>query len=125
MDLMRATYTRLFPDSSGVLHFEEVEVEMLPGFAAPPAAPLHVAEFITLGQCRWVGGEAGWNGGIPHPVPRRMLVIPISGEFEVTAGDGSTRTFGPGHVILAEDTWGTGHSNLISIESICLFIELG
>ena len=123
---MRASYTRLFPDQDGLSHFEELEMELLPGFAVPPATPLHFADFVRLGQSRWVGGHSGWRGDAPHPVPRRMLVIPIQGEVEVTAGDGTTRRFKPGDVVIAEDTWGSGHATRITgdVDSINLFIEL-
>jgi hypothetical protein len=123
---MRASYTRLSPDQDGMSHFEELEVELLPGFAVPPAEPLHFADFVRLGQSRWIGGSSGWRGDAPHPVPRRMLVIPIQGEFEVTTGDGTTRRFKSGDVVMAEDTWGSGHSSQITggAESISLFIEL-
>jgi hypothetical protein len=55
-----------------------------------------------------------------------MLVIPIQGKFEVTAGDGSSRRFKPGDVLIAEDTWGSGHSTQVTsdADSIGLFIEL-
>ena len=71
-------------------------------------------------------GNSGWRGDAPHPVPRRMLVIPIQGEVEVTAGDGTTRRFKPGDVVIAEDTWGSGHATRITgdVDSINLFIEL-
>jgi hypothetical protein len=49
-----------------------------------------------------------------HPVPRRMLFVPIRGEHEVTAGDGETRRSSAGSVILAEDTTGTGHASRIT-----------
>ncbi|HEX2500638.1 MAG TPA: hypothetical protein VHO73_04215 [Methylomirabilota bacterium] len=41
--------------------------------------------------------------------PRRQLVIPLCGRFRVEASDGSSREFGPGDVVLSEDTVGTGH----------------
>jgi hypothetical protein len=123
---MRALYTRLFTDENGISRFEDLEMELLPGFAAPPAEPLHFADFVCLGQSRWVGGTSDWRGDAPHPVPRRMLVIPIHGEFDVTAGDGTTRRFKPGDVLIAEDTWGSGHSSQLigEGESINLFIDL-
>ena len=123
---MRASYTRLFPDQDGTSHFEDVEMELLPGFAAPPAEPLHFADFVRLGQSRWVGVSPGWRGDAPHPTPRRMPVIPLQGEFEVTAGDGTKRRFKPGDVMIAEDTWGSGHSTQVisDVDSIGLFIEL-
>jgi hypothetical protein len=52
---MRTTYTRLYADDNGISHFADVEVELAPGFAAPPADPLHFASFVHLGQSNWVG----------------------------------------------------------------------
>jgi hypothetical protein len=123
---MRASYTHLFPDEHGLSHFKEVDMELVPGFAVPPAEPLHFAEFVHGGRCRWVGGTPEWKGDAPHPVPRRMLVIPIRGAFEVTAGDGTMREFKPGDVVIAEDTWGSGHATRMigDVDCITLFIEL-
>ena len=45
-----------------------------------------------------------------HTPPRRQLVITLSGAVEIKVGDGSTRVFGPGDVLLADDLTGEGHS---------------
>jgi hypothetical protein len=121
---MKGKYTRIFADADGVSHFEDLEMELLPGFAVPPAEPLYSAEFVRLGQCRWVGGSTDWMGGTPHPNPRRMLVVVVSGKYEVIAGDGTVRSFKAGDVTICEDTWGTGHSSRIIEDSIGLFIDL-
>ena len=120
---MRASYVRLFADESGVSHFEDLEVEMVPGFAVPPAEPLYHAPFMTTTQCSWIGGTADWKGDVPHPAPYRFLLVNILGEFQVTAGDGSVRDMVPGSVMLVEDTWGTGHSTRSTSgdEGLCLF----
>jgi hypothetical protein len=44
-----------------------------------------------------------------HPVPKRQYVITLSGQVEIETGDGTIRRFGPGDVMLAEDTSGRGH----------------
>lgn len=121
---MRASYTRLFADATGVSHFEDLDVELLPGFAAPPAEPLHVAEFLSTAQCSWLGGTPAWKGDVPHSVPRRLLFVYLTGESEITAGDGTARRFGPASVLLAEDTWGTGHTTRIIAEGVCLIFTL-
>ena len=46
----------------------------------------------------------GW-----HNAPRRQWVITLSGSVEVTIGDGTVKTFGPGDAFLAEDLTGQGH----------------
>jgi uncharacterized cupin superfamily protein len=33
----------------------------------------------------------------------------VEGRFRITVGDGSSREFGPGDLLLLEDTWGDGH----------------
>jgi hypothetical protein len=44
-----------------------------------------------------------------HPAPRRQYVITLSGQVEIEIGDGTVKRFGPGDVMLAEDTTGHGH----------------
>jgi quercetin dioxygenase-like cupin family protein len=44
-----------------------------------------------------------------HPAPRRQYVITLQGQAEITMGDGTTRRFGAGDVVLAEDLTGEGH----------------
>jgi uncharacterized cupin superfamily protein len=48
--------------------------------------------------------DYGW-----HHAPRRQYIINLEGEVEITVGDGTTRRFGTGDVILAEDQTGRGH----------------
>ena len=44
-----------------------------------------------------------------HRAPRRRWVITLSGSVDIGLGDGSSMTFGPGDVFLAEDVTGQGH----------------
>ncbi len=44
-----------------------------------------------------------------HNAPRRQYVILLKGQSEVVVGNGTSRIFGPGDVMLAEDTTGRGH----------------
>ena len=43
-----------------------------------------------------------------HPTRRQYLIV-LEGRMEVTCGDGSSRQFQPGDVLLAEDMTGQGH----------------
>jgi hypothetical protein len=56
---------------------------------------------------RTMEGEADMP---PHTAPRRQLVIVLEGTMVVEYGDG-TRTFGPGDLMLADDTTGEGHTS--------------
>ena len=41
------------------------------------------------------------------------FVITLSGEVEIGLGDGTIHRFGPGHVNLAEDLTGQGHTTRV------------
>jgi hypothetical protein len=45
-----------------------------------------------------------------HNAPRRQWVITLAGSVEIGLGDGSSMSFGPGDVFLAEDLTGKGHT---------------
>jgi hypothetical protein len=122
---MRASYTRLFTDEVGVARFEDLDVELAPGFAVPPAEPLHSAPFLPTEGSLWVGAPTGWRGDAPHPAPRRQLFVTVRGEYQVTAGDGSIRRFPVGSVLLLEDTTGTGHSTRITSGEDCIVFAVG
>lgn len=46
-----------------------------------------------------------------HNAPRRQFVIPLGGDLEVTAGDGTMRRIGTGEALLADDLTGAGHKS--------------
>jgi hypothetical protein len=48
-----------------------------------------------------------------HPAPRRQYVITLSGEVEIGLEDGTVFRYGPGHVNLAEDVTGRGHTTRV------------
>jgi hypothetical protein len=106
-------YVRLFADAQGESHFAEVAVELHAVDFAPPAAPLHVASLFPATSCGLVYGPADWDGSLPHPTPRRQLMCTLRGEYEVTASDGTVRSFPAGSLLLLEDTTGAGHTTLV------------
>lgn len=86
--------TRLYTGQDGESHFEETEV---------PLEKLLAAEGIVFRQAP-PGHVQNW-----HPAPRRQYVITLAGQAEIETGDGAVRRFGPGGIMLAEDTTGRGH----------------
>ena len=120
---MQANYMRIFTDDRGVSSFEDLEISLVPGFATPPAEPLHMAQFLAGdGGTFWVGAPTDWKGGEPHPAPRRMIFITVRGEYEVTTSDSIVRLFPVGSVLIVEDTTGSGHSTRItSVEDVIVF----
>ena len=103
-------YTRLYTDAAGVSHFAEVVVPVSPAAYAPPAPPLHVSTFLEATRVGFLQEASGWDGGW-HPSPRRQFVLVLGGAFEIEVGDGERRAFGPGAVLLLEDTTGRGHAS--------------
>ena len=44
----------------------------------------------------------------------------LTGEVEIGLGDGTTHRFGPGHVLLAEDLTGRGHTTRVVGGQTCM-----
>jgi quercetin dioxygenase-like cupin family protein len=93
---------RLFTGADNESHFEEIEVELnfqgrmersnlepAHGIMFRRAPANHLSDF--------------------HTAPRRQYVITLAGQVEIETGNGAIRRFGPGDVMLAEDTTGRGH----------------
>ena len=123
---MKAHYARLFADENGTPRIEDLDIELFPGLAVPPAEPLHTAPFLMPeGPTFWVGALPDWRGGEPHPAPRRMIFMTVRGEYEVTTAEGATRRFPAGSVLLVEDTKGSGHSSRITSAEECIVLAIG
>ena len=45
-----------------------------------------------------------------HTAPRRQYIFILSGHMAIGIGHGTTRRFGPGDVVLADDLSGQGHT---------------
>jgi hypothetical protein len=109
-------YVRLYADPAGDSHFEDVDLPLTAVDFAPPAPPAYLSSYIPATRCAFIMGPAGWYGDW-HPTPRRQFFIWLSGETEVQTSDGAVRRFGPGSVVLVEDTTGKGHvSRVVSTE---------
>lgn len=112
--------TRLYADEQGHARFEDVEIPLTPD--DPPPDVMSVSGPWQASAVVFGRGAAG--GSHPdQPEQRRQLVIGLSGTVEVTA-IGETRTFGPGDVLLVEDTSGVGHSSRSSEGFVGAFVLL-
>jgi quercetin dioxygenase-like cupin family protein len=122
---MNADYCRLYADSDGESHFEDVSVELREVDFASPAPALLLSEFGPAVRAALLGGPKGWQGEWHRSSGRNLFVV-ISGEWEVEASDGEKRTFSPTGVLLLEDTFGKGHNSRVisSDDSLALLVEL-
>lgn len=90
---------RLYTGEDGQSHIEELDLTSHPNLRDPAAtASISFRESPS-------GRFVDW-----HNAPRRQYVITVSGEVEIGLGDGTVHRFGPGHVTLAEDLTGQGHT---------------
>jgi hypothetical protein len=101
---MTATHrlTRTVTGADGQSRFEDLELAVLPSGRAGRTDPL-AATWASFVQAVDLGPD-------PHPAPRRQLVVVLQGVIEIGCGSGDKRRFGPGQVVLVEDTDGLGHS---------------
>ena len=106
------TYVRVYSDSTGASHFADSQIDLSLADYAPPAPPISVSEVIAADAVVFLSSPIGWFGDF-HPAPRRQFIFFISGELEVEVSDGETRRFGPGSVLMVEDTVGQGHMSRV------------
>ena len=118
-------YTRIYADSKGESHFDEVTVKLSSMDFAPPAPPLNVSAPIPAAQMVFISSPPGWFGDW-HPAPRMQFWVQIAGQIEVEVSDGEVRRFKPGDVALLEDVTGKGHlSRVVSQEEMQgVFVQL-
>ena len=104
----RPAYVRLYADAAGATHFEDVALgtstERHSSGALTEVSALVPVDGLIF---RRVVDEI--ESDRPHHAPRRMLIITLEGAAAVTVSDGECRVFGPGSVVLVEDTTGSGH----------------
>jgi hypothetical protein len=93
---------RLYTGADNESHFEEIEIELnLHGH-------MEVSELQSAHGIVFRRAPATHLSNF-HNAPRRQYVITLVGHVEIETGDGTVRRFGPGDVMLADDTTGHGH----------------
>jgi hypothetical protein len=91
---------RLYTGSDGQTHFEDLR---LPAGDVQNVAIQAGANIVFR---RFPGDYfSDW-----HTAPRRQYIFVLSGQMEIGVGDGTTRRFGPGDAVLADDLTGQGHT---------------
>ena len=94
--------TRLYTGADGESHFEDIDMPLINKMSGRESEPIKVSS-ITYRET-----DGDFTEGF-HCAAQKQLIIPIEGELEIVTGDGTTRRFGPGSILLAEDTTGKGH----------------
>ena len=94
--------TRIYADATGESRFEDLDLPTVEAPAGLQSQVMSVGKLFVRESPG--GGDQGW-----HCAPRKVLVVPLSGEVEVEVSSGESRRFGPGDILLAEDVDGKGH----------------
>lgn len=102
-------YTRVFSDSEGETHFEDLETAGETTRARESDLVGTVSETfpVTGVYFREVVEE---SSPVPHNAPFPLFIVGLRGTFSIEVSDGELREFPPGSVVLVEDTEGKGHT---------------
>jgi hypothetical protein len=97
--------TRIYSDNKGETHFEDADIrlENFRGNIHRRSEPLKASGMSF----------AAFSGALAenwHTAPRKQAIIILNGEVDLAVSDGGKRRFGPGHVLVLEDTTGKGHT---------------
>lgn len=112
--------TRIYADEQGDSHFEDIAIPLQDNgtiglLSIPQAAGSIIFRKVA----------AGYDYDF-HKAPARQYIALMDGELEIETSTGVIRHFGPGDVLLVEDTEGKGHRsrNLKEAVRSSLFITL-
>ncbi len=115
------TYTRIYADSNGETHLQDVSLKMTASDHASMISEMIATKGVMFRVTKSEEYFIDW-----HNAPRRQFVVNLSGEVEITVSDGEKRRFGPGSILLAEDITGKGHISrgLGNAERVTMFVPL-
>jgi hypothetical protein len=98
--------TRLFTGADGLSHFEQVEVTLSPLAGMPQ---FEMSEPCKAARSFVVRVPPGYFHTW-HNADIRRYVIPIRGLAEIEVSGGDNISIEPGHIYIAEDLIGKGHT---------------
>ncbi len=94
----------IYPDEQGETHFREIDIPIKAAGAIGILSEIQPTTGIIFRETP-EDYDYPW-----HNAPRRQYVIILEGEVDFTVStNNETRRFGPGDVVLLEDTTGKGH----------------
>ena len=100
--------THLYTDDAGVTHFTDAALPWQSSHRGTPPMPRWTTTFQDAHSVGYVRAGAGYVSDW-HPAPRKQFAIVLAGTMAVEAGDGETRVFTPGMILLVTDLTGRGH----------------
>ena len=95
--------TRIYADPQGVLHFADFEVALEAGGEIGRLSSPLPGNRVIFRETE-PSYDYDW-----HRPPQKQWIVLLDGEISIENGDGETRTFRGGNVLLMEDLHGRGH----------------
>jgi hypothetical protein len=99
-------FVHLYTGPDGESHFEDLDPRFMPDTTGE-RGPWMKMDGVSFGR-QQPGYFSDW-----HPAPRTQYMETLAGEVEIGLGDGTTRRFGAGDVMLADDLTGRGHTTRV------------
>jgi EutQ-like cupin domain len=115
-------YVRVLVDGDGRSGFVDEEVAGDATVLVDGVPPLLVSGPFPVRGFTFVEQPPATPAWDPHVAPRRQWVVVLRGRSEVTVSTGERREFGPGDVVLFEDTTGEGHVSTPLTEDLALMM---
>jgi hypothetical protein len=100
-------YSRIVSTEGGGSQFVDGEIALADRAVAVGVPAMAVAAMSAAGNVTYL--RSAQFDSEPHPAPAEQWVVMLRGVIEVTTSDGDRRKFGPGDLVLVEDTTGLGH----------------
>jgi quercetin dioxygenase-like cupin family protein len=100
---------RIFAAEDGSSRFADLDLETQVRHVVDGVPPLRLSGPHDVTGINFVVQSADAADWEHHVAPRSQYVVVLTGAVAVTVTDGERREFGPGDVLLVEDTTGAGH----------------
>ena len=124
-----ADYTRIYGGGDGLSHFEDLdfEYEDLAGAQTPVARGVSATSANPGNVKGAVFRRFALGNSSKHLAPRKQYAVVLTGSLVIQTGDGEERQFGPGQVLLMDDTMGEGHLTTFGHEEPCkcIIVHIG
>lgn len=104
---------RIWADENGQSHLADLALDFRLTDILPPAPPVLLTPPAPATGYAVARVPAGWHSDW-HAAPGRQLVVYLAGSGQIRAGDGDTRTLGPGTILLVDDVAGAGHITAVT-----------
>ena len=112
-------YVHLYTGDDGLSYFQDIEEPMTDRGQGTEISKLFQATGMMMRR-----NTADYQLDY-HPAPRRQFIVNLTGTVEIVASGGETRQFGPGSIMLADDTTGKGHiSKALTPERLSIFVHV-